>query len=107
VLEAASGEAALQLCAAHDGPIQVLVTDMVMPGMGGRALADRLQESRPDLRVLYVSGYAEADLFDEGGLDASTSFVQKPFTPEELTLKMRALLDRPPLRPGAISGGEV
>jgi CheY-like chemotaxis protein len=95
VLEAASGEAALMLCDAYRGTVDVLVTDMVMPGMGGRALADRLRASRPELRVLYISGYAEAEVFERGNPSAETAFVQKPFTPEELALRIRALLDRP------------
>jgi CheY-like chemotaxis protein/two-component sensor histidine kinase len=99
VLAAASGEAALEACDAHAGPIDLLVTDMVMPGIGGRALAGRLQARRPEIRVLYVSGYAEADVFDDGDVDAQTSFVQKPFTPEELAVKVRALIDRPSARP--------
>jgi CheY-like chemotaxis protein len=95
VLEAASGEAALRLCEAHPGPVHVLVTDMVMPGMGGRALADRLQASRPGLRVLFVSGYAESEVIEHGEPGPETAFVQKPFTPEELALQVRALIDRP------------
>ena len=75
---------------------------MVMPGMGGRALADRLQESRPGLRVLYVSGYAEAEVLERGGSARESAFVQKPFTPEELALRIRALIDRP--RPPARDG---
>jgi signal transduction histidine kinase/FixJ family two-component response regulator len=104
VLEAASGEAALVLCDSFPGPIDVLVTDMVMPGMGGRALADRLQASRPELRVLYVSGYAEAEVLDRGlgsGAEPGTAFVQKPFTPEELALRIRTLIDRPRAATGA------
>jgi signal transduction histidine kinase/CheY-like chemotaxis protein len=95
VLEASSGEAAIELCRRHEGRIDLLVTDMVMPGMGGRALAERLTALRPELRVLYVSGYAEADVFDDPGTDAETSFVQKPFTPEELAVRVRALIDQP------------
>jgi signal transduction histidine kinase len=95
VLEASNGEAAIELCRRHSGPIDLLVTDMVMPGMGGRALAERLTADRPELRVLYVSGYAEADVFDDPGTETETSFVQKPFTPEELAVRVRALIDRP------------
>jgi CheY-like chemotaxis protein len=95
VLEASSGEAALRLCEEHPGTVDVLVTDMVMPGMGGRALADRLQASRPGLRVLYVSGYAESEVVDHGEQSPQAAFVQKPFTPEELALQVRALIDRP------------
>jgi CheY-like chemotaxis protein len=98
VLEAANGEAALALSDSFPGTIDVLVTDMVMPGMGGRALADRLTATRPELRVLYVSGYAETEVLDHGlssGSEPGTAFVQKPFTPEELALRIRALIDRP------------
>ena len=94
VIEAASGDEALRLSESYDGPIDVLVTDMVMPGMGGRAVADRLLALRPELRVLYISGYSEDEVL-EGGSDAQASFVGKPFTPEELALKVRALIDRP------------
>jgi two-component system, cell cycle sensor histidine kinase and response regulator CckA len=94
VLEAASGDDALRLSESYDGPIEVLLTDMVMPGLGGRAVADRLLALRPELRVLYISGYAEDEVL-EGGSEAGTSFIGKPFTPEELALKVRALIDRP------------
>ena len=94
VLEAATGDAALELCERHGGRIDALVTDMVMPGIGGRALADRLTMLRPELRVLYVSGYAEAEVFDRDSADAGTSFLQKPFTPEELAARLRVLIDR-------------
>src|SRR5262249_4447783 len=103
VLEASSGEAAIELCRRHPGPIDLLVTDMVMPGMGGRALAERLTALRPELRVLYVSGYAEAEVFDDADPEAATSFVQKPFTPEELAIRVRALIDRPRPQPARSS----
>jgi CheY-like chemotaxis protein len=99
VLEASSGEAAVELCESYNGPVDLLVTDMVMPGMGGRALADRLTTTRPDLRVLYVSGYAETEVLEEPGGTPGTAFVQKPFTPDELALRVRSLIDRP--RPAA------
>jgi two-component system, cell cycle sensor histidine kinase and response regulator CckA len=95
VLEAATGDAALELCERHAGQIDALVTDMVMPGIGGRALADRLTTLRPELRVLFVSGYAEAEVFDHESADAETSFLPKPFTPEELASRVRTLIDRP------------
>ena len=60
---------------------------MVMPGMGGRALADRLQARGPGLRVLYVSGYAESEVIDARRAGRESAFVQKPFTPEELALR--------------------
>jgi signal transduction histidine kinase len=93
VLEAANGDAALELCRHHAGPIHALVTDMVMPGMGGRALADRLTALRPGLPVLYITGYTESDAVD-GSSDVETAFVQKPFTPEQLAAEVRALIDR-------------
>jgi signal transduction histidine kinase len=95
VLEAATGDAALELCERHAGQIDALVTDMVMPGIGGRALADRLTTLRPELRVLFVSGYAQAEVLDRDSADTETSFLPKPFTPEELASRVRALIDRP------------
>jgi signal transduction histidine kinase len=94
VIEASSGDEALRLSQSYDGPIDVLVTDMVMPGMGGRAVAERLLALRHELRVLYISGYSEDEVLG-GGSDAEASFIGKPFTPEELALKVRALIDRP------------
>jgi len=75
--------------------IHLLVTDMIMPGMNGRVLAERLRHSRPKLKVLYISGYTENILDLYGPLGTATAFLQKPFGPSVLTQKLRELLDEP------------
>jgi PAS domain S-box-containing protein len=87
VLQAADGLEALRAAEAHPGAISLLVTDVVMPGLGGRGLADTLRERRPELPVLFLSGYPE------GGLETGASFLQKPFTPDQLAAAVRQLLD--------------
>jgi CheY-like chemotaxis protein len=99
VLEAGGGAAALELSQAHGAPIHLLVTDMVMPEMGGRELAERLQASRPEARVLYISGYMDVD---HEALTEGMAFLQKPFTIDRLSRKVREALDvtrRPGPRP--------
>jgi CheY-like chemotaxis protein len=93
VIEAADGQAALALAAAHAGPIHLLVTDVIMPEMSGRQLADRLREGRPELKVLFVSGYTDDAIVRHGILEPGIAFLQKPFTPESLARKVRAVLD--------------
>ena len=94
VLEASSSEAALDLAERHSGRIHLLLTDVIMPGMNGRALALRLSELRPDLRVVYMSGYTEEAITRHGVLEPGLTYVQKPFTPEGLARKVREVLDR-------------
>lgn len=93
VLEANHGVAALKLLEAHPEPIQLLVTDVVMPEMGGRELAEAMRVTRPDLRVLYMSGYTDDAVVHHGVVEASDSFIQKPLTPLGLARKVRAVLD--------------
>jgi CheY-like chemotaxis protein len=95
VLEASSGEEAVEIFRQSRLPIPVLVTDMIMPGMNGRVLAERLRLSRPDLKVIYLSGYTENILDLHGPLPPGTAFLQKPFTPAVLIRNVRELLDRP------------
>jgi CheY-like chemotaxis protein len=104
VLEAADGDAALALVATHQGPLDLLVTDVVMPGLSGRDLADRLTAARPDLRVLFVSGYSGEALAHHGILDPDLAYLEKPFNPDALAMKVREVLDRPPRGPPTATG---
>lgn len=83
----------LDLCAQREAAIHLLITDVVMPGMGGRDLVERLAPSRPGLKVLYVSGYTDEAIVQHGVLDPDVHFVQKPFTPSGLAHKVREVLD--------------
>jgi CheY-like chemotaxis protein/anti-sigma regulatory factor (Ser/Thr protein kinase) len=93
VLIAAGGDEALRISARHDGHIHLLVTDVVMPKMGGRALADEFSKTRPAAKVLYMSGYTDDAIVHHGVLDAGTHFLAKPFTAADLTRKVREVLD--------------
>ena len=92
VLDAADGQLALEVAARHHGPIDLVVTDIVMPALGGRELAERLRRVRPDIRILYTSGYTDDAVVRSGVLDAQFVFMQKPFTPEILASKVREAL---------------
>ncbi len=95
VLEARGGTEALALAERHPGGIDVLVTDVVMPGLGGVALARRLAEARPGLRVLYMSGYTDSVLFRHGVEQDAINYLWKPFKPLELVRRVREVLDAP------------
>ncbi|MBI3202196.1 MAG: response regulator [Myxococcales bacterium] len=96
VLSAGSGAEALSTCEGYAGDIDLLLTDVVMPKMSGRELADQLRRARPSLRVLYMSGYADDAITDHGVLDPQTKLIGKPFSAAELTHKVREALDEPP-----------
>ena len=95
VLEAEDGEGALRVAEGTPDTIDLLLTDVVMPGISGRAVADRLTAQRPGLRVLYMSGYTADALGQHGVLDAGISYLQKPFAPDQLSRKVREVLDQP------------
>jgi len=94
VLEAADGAAAVQICVAHQGTIHLLLTDVIMPGMNGRELSQRVSEIRPNIRVLYMSGYTENAIGHNGTLEAGIMLLQKPFTLHALKAKVREVLDQ-------------
>ena len=95
VLEASSGADAITVERAHDGPIHLLVTDVVMPGMNGPALAERLRISRPEMGVLFMSGYTGEEVLHQGISDSAPDFLGKPFRAEQLVRRVRGILDRP------------
>jgi two-component system cell cycle sensor histidine kinase/response regulator CckA len=95
VLEAESADEALLLCARFSGPIHLLLTDVVMPKVGGRELAERLAALRPETRVLFMSGYTDDTVVRHGVLAAGIAFLQKPVTPQSLARKVREVLDAP------------
>jgi NO-binding membrane sensor protein with MHYT domain/nitrogen-specific signal transduction histidine kinase len=91
-LVAHTGEEALKLSKQHPGPIHLLLTDVVLPRMSGSKLAESLLATRPDLRVLYMSGFTESAIVHHGVLQPGTDFIQKPFTPHALAVKLREIL---------------
>jgi hypothetical protein len=95
VLLASQGDQALEIAARHHGRIHLLLTDVVMPGISGRALAERLMMTRPDTRVLFMSGYSDDEILRHGVKSANTLFVQKPFSVEGLADKIREILSAP------------
>jgi PAS domain S-box-containing protein len=104
VIEAADGAVAMQIAVAHEAVIHLLLTDVIMPGMNGRELAQRISEIRPNVKVLYMSGYTENVIGRNGTLDAGVRLLQKPFTLRDLKSKVREVLDSTPNpREGAMS----
>src|SRR5579863_8556513 len=97
VIEAADGAVAMQIAVAHDAVIHLLLTDVIMPGMNGRELAQRVLEIRPNVKVLYMSGYTENVIGRNGTLDVGIRLLQKPFTLRDLRNKVREVLDSIPL----------
>ena len=92
VLVAANGDEAVRLAQGHDGRIDLVVTDVLMPGLTGPQTVERLRETHASLAALFVSGYT-ADAFERDAVAGAGAFLQKPFTPSTLAAKMRSMLD--------------
>jgi len=93
VFEAARGEEAIKSFKAENGSIDLLLTDVVMPEMSGKEVADRACELRPSIKVLFMSGYTDEAIVHHGVLDSNVQFIQKPFTPAALAIKIREVLE--------------
>ena len=94
VLEAEDAEAAMRLFGGQAADISLLLTDVVMPGMNGQDLAAALTADRPDLKVIYMSGFSEDEMSDRGIGGVGAAFITKPFTPEVLTMIVEGVLER-------------
>jgi CheY-like chemotaxis protein len=93
VLEARDGSEAVRVAGQHRGRIDLLMTDVIMPRMGGREAAERLVRLHPGLKVLFLSGYTDDAVVRHGILEAEVAFLQKPFSPASLAAKVREVLD--------------
>jgi two-component system, cell cycle sensor histidine kinase and response regulator CckA len=103
VIAAANGKEGLRICQEFKGDIDLMITDVVMPQMGGRELAENVGALRPDMRVLFMSGFTDDAVVRHGVLDDGMCFIQKPFSPDSLARKAREVLDHPRSEPGGNS----
>ena len=101
VLPASGAEEALELAKVENGTIDLLLSDLVMPGTSGRELAEQIQVLRPDIAILYMSGYTDDAVIRRGVLEAGMAFIQKPFGAEALALRVREVLDAHSDQPAA------
>ena len=93
VVQAVDGEGALEVLARRDHAVRLVVSDLAMPSVDGRTMGERLREARPELPVLFMSGYPEDDVRRRGMLEEGRPFIQKPFSPHALASKVREVLD--------------
>jgi PAS domain S-box-containing protein len=92
VLEAENADEALLVCERESERIDLILTDVVMPGLSGRELADRLKQRRPGIKVMFMSGYTDDAIVHHGAVEKDAEFIQKPFSPDQLAIKVRAML---------------
>ena len=93
ILETSSPREALIICEKHEEPIQMMVTDVILPEMNGRELAKKITSLYPEIKVVYISGYTDDVIVHHGVLGEGINFLQKPFTVRDLTRKVREVLD--------------
>jgi CheY-like chemotaxis protein len=93
VLQAVDGPQALELAERHNGRIDVLLTDVVLPGMNGRELAERFKTARPTIKLIYTSGYAQDIIADHGVLHSGVAYMHKPYTAAEIANKVREAIE--------------
>jgi two-component system cell cycle sensor histidine kinase/response regulator CckA len=93
VIQASNGDQALSVANSHSGQINLLLTDVIMPGLNGRDLSDRLKAVRPNVKALFMSGYTADVIANRGVLNPGIAFLHKPFSQEELARKVREVLD--------------
>jgi CheY-like chemotaxis protein len=94
VLEASRGETALEISKNYQHPIDLMITDIVMPGISGKKLAAVIKQDRPDMKILYISGYTDEIISRQGYIEQEVNFMQKPFPPEKFLLQVREILDK-------------
>lgn len=95
ILPAATPSEALRLVQTHEGPIDLLISDVIMPAMNGKDLSDQLKQIKPGIKCLFMSGYTADIIAKHGMLDEAIHFIQKPFSIPEMATKIRGLLDEP------------
>jgi DNA-binding NtrC family response regulator len=93
VLEATCASDAIDICSSYDGPIHLVLTDVVMPNMSGPTMVKELECLRPDIKTLFMSGYSGNDILRRGMLEEGNPFLEKPFSPDGLVLKIREVLN--------------